>query len=210
MGLFDSIKGGNASDRDKMRPSPVREFLGHELYAIDCRGANLYVHENAVVIDKTGGGLWNIGDNNFKVIPFKSIVAVQAKLKSTLLSGYIEFETIRRGIPFFVEKPIALDIELAKNILNKIEQKGLITAVGFQCRYDNINDAARSYIEKNRIIQVQGSRIGGIPTVPWWRIKSLSGGMLVEATIHQMDLLRYFLGEPDTVYSIATNGFIPE
>lgn len=93
MGLFDSIKGGNASDRDKMRPSPVREFLGHELYAIDCRGANLYVHENAVVIDKTGGGLWNIGDNNFKVIPFKSIVAVQAKLKSTLLSGYIEFET---------------------------------------------------------------------------------------------------------------------
>ena len=69
MGLFDSIKGGNASDRDKMRPSPVREFLGHELYAIDCRGANLYVHENAVVIDKTGGGLWNIGDNNFKVIP---------------------------------------------------------------------------------------------------------------------------------------------
>ena len=124
--------------------------------------------------------------------------------------GYIEFETIRRGIPFFVEKPIALDIELAKNILNKIEQKGLITAVGFQCRYDNINDAARSYIEKNRIIQVQGSRIGGIPTVPWWRIKSLSGGMLVEATIHQMDLLRYFLGEPDTVYSIATKGFITE
>ena len=36
---------------------------------------------------------WNIGDNNFKVIPFKSIIAVQAKLKSTVLSGYIEFET---------------------------------------------------------------------------------------------------------------------
>ena len=93
MGLFDSLKGGSGSDKDTMRPSPVREFLGQELYAIDCRGANLYVHESAVVIDKTGGGLWNIGDNNFKVIPFKSIVAVQAKLKSTLLSGYIEFET---------------------------------------------------------------------------------------------------------------------
>ncbi|MFR7418110.1 hypothetical protein [uncultured Megasphaera sp.] len=63
------------------------------MYAVDYRGANLYVHEKAVVIDKTGGGLWNLGDNNFKVIPFKAIVAVQAKLKSTLLSGYIEFET---------------------------------------------------------------------------------------------------------------------
>lgn len=72
---------------------PVREFLGQELYAIDCRGANLYVHEKAIVIDKTGGGLWNLGDSNFKVILFKSIVAIQAKLKSTLLNGYIEFET---------------------------------------------------------------------------------------------------------------------
>lgn len=92
MGLFDSVKGSNTSS-EGMRPSPVREFLGKELYAVDCRGANLYVHENAVVIDKTGGGLWNLGDNNFKVIPFKSIVAIQAKLKSTVLNGYIEFET---------------------------------------------------------------------------------------------------------------------
>lgn len=92
MGLFDAIKGGNSSS-EEMRPSPAREFLGQELYAIDCRGANLYVHEKAVIIDKTGGGLWNIGDNNFKVIPFKSIIAIQAKLKSTLLNGYIEFET---------------------------------------------------------------------------------------------------------------------
>lgn len=92
MGLFDSVKGSN-NPSEGMRPSPVREFLGQELYAIDCRGANLYVHEKAVVIDKTGGGLWNLGDNNFKVIPFKSIVAIQAKLKSTVLNGYIEFET---------------------------------------------------------------------------------------------------------------------
>lgn len=92
MGLFDSVKGSNNLS-EGMRPSPVREFLGQELYAIDCRGANLYVHEKAVVIDKTGGGLWNLGDNNFKVIPFKSIVAIQAKLKSTVLNGYIEFET---------------------------------------------------------------------------------------------------------------------
>lgn len=91
MGLFDAMKGSGTSN--KVRPSPVREFLGKEIYAIDCRGANLYVHEKAVVIDKTGGGLWNLGDNNFKVIPFKSIVAIQAKLKSTVLSGYIEFET---------------------------------------------------------------------------------------------------------------------
>lgn len=92
MGFFDSLKG-SSSGSGEMRPSPAEEFLGPAMYAIDCRGANLYVHENAVVIDKTGGGLWNLGDNNFKVIPFKSIIAIQAKLKSTLINGYIEFET---------------------------------------------------------------------------------------------------------------------
>ena len=92
MGLLDSLTGGGSSG-GKMRPSPAEEFLGPALFAVDCRGSNLYVHENAVVIDKTGGGLWNMGDNNFKVIPFKSIIAIQAKLRSTLINGYIEFET---------------------------------------------------------------------------------------------------------------------
>ena len=92
MGIFDSLTTGSKSS-EKMRPSPVREFLGKELYAVDCRGANLYIHETAVVIDRTGGGLWNVGDSNFKVIPFKSIVAIQAKLETVVLTGYIEFET---------------------------------------------------------------------------------------------------------------------
>jgi myo-inositol 2-dehydrogenase/D-chiro-inositol 1-dehydrogenase len=124
--------------------------------------------------------------------------------------GYIEFETIRRGIPFFVEKPVALDMELANAINEKIQEKNLITAVGFQCRYDNINDAAFDYIKNHRIVTVAASRVGGIPDVPWWRIKSQSGGQLVEQTIHQMDILRYMLGEPDTVYSVASRGIITD
>ena len=74
-----------------MQLSPARELLGMERYAIDCCGANLYVHDHAVVIDKTGG-LWIVGDNNFKVIPFKSIAAIQVKLQSTIINGYLEFK----------------------------------------------------------------------------------------------------------------------
>lgn len=124
--------------------------------------------------------------------------------------GYIEFETIRRGIPFFVEKPVALDMSLANAINDEITKKNLITAVGFQCRYDDINVAAKNFVDSNKIVTVAASRVGGIPEVNWWRIKSLSGGQLVEQTIHQMDILRYFLGEPASVYSVATRGFITE
>jgi predicted dehydrogenase len=125
--------------------------------------------------------------------------------------GNIEFETIKRGIPFFVEKPLSLDAELAAEMNAQVEKQKLIAASGFQCRYDNINDAAKKYISGNKVLTVQASRVGGIPDVPWWRNKFTSGGQLVEQTIHQMDILRYLLGsEPDTVYSVAGRGWISQ
>lgn len=125
--------------------------------------------------------------------------------------GKIEFETIRRGIPFFVEKPLALDLSLARELVRQVEAKGLIAASGFQCRYDNINDTAREFIKGHPILHVAASRVGGIPDAPWWNVKSTSGGQLVEQTIHQLDMLRYLLqSEPDTVYSVASRGYITQ
>ena len=63
--------------------------------------------------------------------------------------GDIEFETINRGIAMFVEKPVALDIGLAGEISAKIDKKKLITAVGFQCRYDDMNEPAIEFIKNN-------------------------------------------------------------
>jgi Predicted dehydrogenases and related proteins len=124
--------------------------------------------------------------------------------------GPIEFELIKRGIPFFVEKPLALDPELARELNKQVAEKHLIAASGFQCRYDNINDAARDFLKKEKVLTVAASRVGGIPDVEWWRNKATSGGQLVEQTIHQLDILRYFLGEPDTVYSVASRGYISQ
>jgi len=124
--------------------------------------------------------------------------------------GEIEFETIERGIHMFIEKPMALDADLAKETRDRIAAKNIITAVGFQCRYDNINDAAKDYISKNEIVAVQASRVGGMVETPWFRIKAQSGGQLVEQTVHNMDILVYLLGDIDEVYSIPTKGFIKE
>jgi predicted dehydrogenase len=38
----------------------------------------------------------------------------------------------------------------------------------------------------------------------------LSGGQLAEQTVHQVDLLRYFFGDMESVYSVATRGFIKD
>jgi predicted dehydrogenase len=124
--------------------------------------------------------------------------------------GDIEFEAIERGIHLFVQKPVALDMELAVKIRDKIAEKGLVSASGFQCRYSSINEAAKNYIAQNEIISIQASRIGGVPEVDWWRVKDLSGGQLAEQTVHQVDILRYLFGDMESVYSIATRGFVKE
>ena len=124
--------------------------------------------------------------------------------------GQIEFDLIDRGIHFFVEKPLALDMELAKEILRRAEAKGLVTASGFQCRYSNLNQYGKAFIDRTKIFYVSCERMGGIPTVDWWRVKSLSGGQAVEQTIHQFDIIRYLFGEPETVFSMNAKGLIED
>lgn len=124
--------------------------------------------------------------------------------------GEIEFETIRRKIPFFVEKPLALDLDLAKRIYAEVEKANLITASGFQCRYSNLVDPNMKFIKENEIIYIDCARIGGIPGTPWWKKRSTSGGQIVEQTIHQFDIIRYVFGEPDTVFTMGAKGFITD
>ena len=122
--------------------------------------------------------------------------------------GQIEYDLIDRDIPFFVEKPLALDLDIARDIRDKIKAKGLITASGFQCRYSNLVEPSMKFMDENEVIYLDGTRMGGIPEVPWWNKRSTSGGQIVEQTIHQFDIIRYLYGEPDTVFTFGTKDFI--
>jgi myo-inositol 2-dehydrogenase/D-chiro-inositol 1-dehydrogenase len=122
--------------------------------------------------------------------------------------GKIEFETIKQGIPFFVEKPVALCLELAKQISDEVKKSGLITASGFQCRYSNLVEPNIKFIKENEVINIDCVRIGGVPGASWWKKRSTSGGQIVEQTIHQFDIIRYVFGEPDTVFTMGTKGFV--
>jgi predicted dehydrogenase len=124
--------------------------------------------------------------------------------------GAIEDDLIRRRIPFFVEKPLSVDLAQAREIGRRVEEAGLITAVGFQCRYDMLAAPVRAFVRNNEVIYINCTRFGGVPDMPWWRVKSMSGGQLAEQTIHQLDYIRYAYGEPETVFSMAARGYIKE
>lgn len=123
--------------------------------------------------------------------------------------GDVDRETFSRGIPAYVEKPLTLDLDLAEEILGIVRKNHVITAVGFQCRYGNITDLTRQFCAEHQIVFCDMVRMGGIPDTFWWKKKELSGGQIVEQTIHNYDLVRYALGaDPVEVCTFGARGFV--
>ena len=80
--------------------------------------------------------------------------------------------------------------------------------MGFQCRYADIVDNTRAFVESHEVPFVECVRMGGVPMVEWWRDKSRSGGQIVEQTIHNYDMVRYMMGEPAEVFTLGARGFV--
>lgn len=122
--------------------------------------------------------------------------------------GEIEPELIKRKIHFLVEKPMALEYNVAEKICDDADAAGLITTVGFQDRYQSLTQIMKDYITGKQVGLVTGSWIGGIPGVPWWRTFATSGGQIVEQNIHLFDQLRLIFGECDSVYCASGKGIV--
>jgi predicted dehydrogenase len=119
--------------------------------------------------------------------------------------GDIELQLIERGIPFFVEKPIGLNIDLPTAILTQIRTKSLITSVGYHFRYTDTIRQMQQLLKNQDIGMITGYWMGSMPQVPWWRDQAKSGGQFIEQTTHLVDIMRFCAGEVDEVYAVNGN-----
>ena len=127
-----------------------------------------------------------------------------------LAHGKIELELIKRGIPFFVEKPLSQDNEIPLEILKKIRQKSLLTSVGYHYRYSETIAQLKSMLTDQNIGIVLGQYMSSMPGVPWWKNQASSGGQFIEQTTHLVDLLRYICGEVEEVYAAYGNRILSD
>jgi len=116
----------------------------------------------------------------------------------------------RRGIHLLLEKPIALDGDHADRMVAAAEAAGITTQVGFMGRFGTAVE---------RWTELADAGATGRPGLysarfhcnalhaPWWRERQKSGGQMVEQLIHMIDLARYFLGDPATVYARTATFF---
>lgn len=128
------------------------------------------------------------------------------------IHGDLEFAVIEKGLPFFVQKPVALDLKLANRIAAAVRAKNLITCVGYQLRYFGTADLAREAISGRQVGIVEGaywcgSGRAGVPA--WWLRQEQSGGQLVEQCTHVVDMMRFLVGEIDEVFSWQNQVLLP-
>jgi predicted dehydrogenase len=111
-----------------------------------------------------------------------------------------------RGVNLLVEKPIALDEASASQMVEAVEAAGIVAAIGFMYRF---GDAVRRWraVDAGKVGLYAGSYHCNALHAHWWRKQAQSGGQIVEQVIHQIDLIRHLIGEPDRVYARRANLF---
>jgi predicted dehydrogenase len=121
-----------------------------------------------------------------------------------------ELIAARQGIHLFVEKPVALSMELANKVSKAVVKAGIISSAGFQDRYQDIMPYMKNWLAKKDIAFINGYWVGGMPGVWWWRRREHSGGQAVEQTIHIFDMVRYLFGDVVAVQAFGRRGVITD
>jgi predicted dehydrogenase len=119
-----------------------------------------------------------------------------------------EVKAIEKGIAVFFEKPVALNMRKAEEILDSIRRYSVINSVGYMWRYLDISSIAKEEVVKNSpTAMVLGQYIDPFwfPPRHWWLYKDKGGGQVVEQATHVFDLARYLEGEVSRVYAEIDN-----
>ncbi len=116
----------------------------------------------------------------------------------------------KKNIHIFIEKPIALNMDLASEMVEAVEKYKVKSQVGFMWRFSPVIEELKKMIDSGRAGQlglfIAEYYCNSLHT-RWWREKKKSGGQLTEQAIHFVDLARYLFGEAESVASMMNNIF---
>lgn len=106
-----------------------------------------------------------------------------------------------------MQKPMGNDLEEAKEILKITRDRKQTAGVNFQLRYAPFVTAARTIIQQGKIGDLCGIEVNVDVYTPWhiWKfMNSLPRVEILYHSIHYIDLVRTFLGNPIGVYAKST------
>ena len=121
----------------------------------------------------------------------------------------VTLDAIKAGKHIIVEKPLAINLRQADEMIEASGKTGVKLAVIFDHRFDSPSIKIRQALDKGRF----GKLILGDVYVKWYRTQNYygsgwrgtwymdGGGILANQAIHWVDLLQWFMGPVDRVFA---------
>jgi UDP-N-acetyl-2-amino-2-deoxyglucuronate dehydrogenase len=126
------------------------------------------------------------------------------------LHGEQASQAMRSGRHVIVEKPIEIRLPAIKEMLRVQREQHVKLAVISQHRFDAASQQVHKLVEEHAF----GKLVLGNMIVPWWRSQAYydsgawrgtwqldGGGILMNQSIHSIDLLQWFMGPVRSVYA---------
>ena len=128
---------------------------------------------------------------------------------STPAHHVLAIEAMRAGLHVMVEKPMGLTLTACRMMQSVEQETGKVLSISENFRRDPMNRLAKSLIDSGAIGQPYfavdfsiGSAHRGVMHSTVWRAKKdQAGGVVLDAGVHNADLLLYLMGPAVRVYA---------
>ena len=114
---------------------------------------------------------------------------------STDTHSPISVEAIKAGKHVFCEKPIDHDIEKIQEVIDALKDSKVKYQVGFNRRFDHNFEAVQKAVAAGKVGDIHVIKVTSRdPEPPCADYVKVSGGMFLDMTIHDFDMVRFLAG----------------
>ena len=114
---------------------------------------------------------------------------------STDTHSPISVEAIKAGKHVFCEKPIDHDVAKIKEVIDALKENNVKYQVGFNRRFDHNFEAVQKAVADGKIGETHLIKVTSRdPEPPCAEYVKVSGGMFLDMTIHDFDMVRFLAG----------------
>jgi myo-inositol 2-dehydrogenase/D-chiro-inositol 1-dehydrogenase len=112
---------------------------------------------------------------------------------------------LERGLPVYLEKPIARTLDDADAIVEAWQRSGLTCAIGYQWHATEALETLKTLLADQQPAALLGVSVGPTAARPWFLDRARGGGNILERGSHQIDLLRAVAGNVSSVQTVASD-----
>lgn len=132
-----------------------------------------------------------VKDNDIDIVWIATVPDVHAEIACAALQA---------GRDVIIEKPVAITLKDARQILKTRDRTARVAAVNYMMRFNPICQLLAEFTQSGsfghlRRVNVENyAQDETLPAKHWFWKKELSGGILIEHAVHFIDLVNYFSG----------------